>query len=243
MPPIFAIIKKTLENSAKLVLKSFKPVFLVGFILALSNQICFSILPPLRTAQDLNASNINPVQVMLIFGALLVLTTAANAMIQLLLVAHSSHKSLTLRGALHITLNRLPRLLAASIVFSAILLLGLMLYILPGIIFAAAFFLYQPIIIFENSKVIDAFKQSIAISKPNFIFAFAVLITAYACLLLPQMLIQEITKAFPAIINIDKVLDVFVMAIMLPFANAIIVTAYGTMKQLSEQSQENVAIR
>lgn len=238
---LLEMISQTFDKAPKLFLKSFKQIFIVGFVMALLNELALSILPPIGHSAHASFNANATLLVASIFLILLVLTTIANSVTQVLLMSQAVSQPTTLKTALSITFNRLIRLLIGGFLFSCALVLGLMMYILPGLIFAALFFLYQPIIIFENIRVMDAFKRSLQLTKPSFLFTFFMLIAIYACLFVPQLLIDEMTFYFPALSTLDKVAVIFVMGIVAPFVNAIIVTVYSLLRQQVTSSHENAA--
>lgn len=233
-------ISTAFDKCQKLLKKAFKQVFLIGFLLSLISQLVMTLIPV-----NLNPAVIFSVAglpILLLVALMLVITAIANSVMQLILMSYGIAKPIHTAQAFNITFQRLLRLLIGSVLFTVVATFGFLMYVIPGLIFAALFFLYQPVIIFENIGVLDAFKRSLQLSKQNIFFAMAMIISIYMVLFVPQLAISELATHFPNLMGLERVLDIFTMALAIPFSNSITVTTYSLLRAQLQQGQENVAI-
>jgi len=118
-------------------------------------------------------------------GTTLSLVFFAGVIDRIVAVDQHGHDDLPL---LHI-LRRLPttRLILASALATALILLGLLLLVVPGFILMVLFAIVGPLIVIEDLRVWTGLRRSAALVWPHFFLAFAVV-------LVPTMLEEEWTS-------------------------------------------------
>jgi len=223
--PVGAIIFKSFE----LGLRAFSTLFLIAFIQALLIRLVIVLFPlPLMGDLDLTKSVSLSEALNLLSLAVIVLMigSVGNSMMQAYFVACLKSPNVKIGEVLKFFSSKAGKIFIASVLYYALMSLGMMLYVLPAVLLGAVFFLYLPCLLFEQVSVIGAFKRSWDLSKGRFWSLLLLYVLTSLFYLIPQVLLENLVllNISSAIIN---VLMIFAAAICLPFCNALCVTAYS----------------
>ena len=115
-------------------------------------------------------------------------------------------------------------------------LVGLALYLLPGILILTCLYLYLPILLFESAKPLSSFKLSFERVKPHFLLVAALVILAMLVNSIPMM-VHYVVGYFNVVPNdgqgfgIQESINVVLSGFTIPFINALVLTTYFHLKQ------------
>lgn len=119
----------------------------------------------------------------------------------------SSGKPSNLRGGLSIGFNRTPSLIAAGIIVGVIVAIGLVLLVVPGILFTIMFLMFIPAIMLENESSLSALGRSRQLVSRRWGVVFIVVLAAFI-----------ITVAIGTIFgNLFNFLDIYSSSLIQPF--------------------------
>ncbi len=134
-------------------------------------------------------------------------------------------------------------LIATTIIAKMLIGFGLILYVIPGVIISAFFFVYVPVILFENLTIISALKRSSALAKVYFWPTLWMSFFAFFFMVFPD-LIGALVKGQGAVSNLgfglDRMIIVFLSALFLPFVAALILTQYHVLKAVSHNQEKGL---
>lgn len=147
----------------------------------------------------------------------------AYIMYQLFLIGSQSKKSS--EEVISLILNRLILLSVALFVNIFVSSLGLALLIVPGIFIAVMLTFVQPLILFDDNSLIDAYKNSWNLVKSNWWHIFTVLTVPIVLMVIAA---PSLYSGNPSVIHI--IFDVIRMAIVTPLLFAFILTMFYDAK-------------
>ena len=223
---VSAIIFKSFD----LTRRAFSALFLIAFIQALLIRLVIVLfpLPVLMGDFDLTKSiSLSEAMSFLGFAVIVLLIgSVGNSMMQAYFVARLKTPNVQLGEVLKFFSSKAWKIFMASMIYYALMSLGMMLYIVPALLLGAVFFLYIPCILFEQVSVLGAFKRSWDLAKGRFWSLLLLYIFTSLIYVFPQVLLENLISLglSSAIVNVAMV---FGAALCLPFCNALCVTTYS----------------
>lgn len=101
-----------------------------------------------------------------------------------------------LRTSLNYTMQKLLSLLAVSIITGMLIILGIIAFIIPGIILAIIFSLVVPTIIIENTGTLESLSRSRLLVSHRWLKTLALLLLLYLIIFIAEILIGTIILPF-----------------------------------------------
>ena len=106
---------------------------------------------------------------------------------------------------------------------------------IPGLIIGAFFFVYIPVIIFENKSVFSALKRSSILARGNFWLTLWMCFFTLILMIFPD-LVGAVVRGQEAVSNVsfgmDEVVVIFLSATLMPFVAALVLTQYHALKAI-----------
>lgn len=170
-------IKETWVNSFKLYNKSIKLVLPQAAVLGLVS-VAISLLNRFTkisfTMKELTAQNI----ICSVLSLILFLVTVyfGGVILHRIYQITTDKADSPLKESLVCIWQKYPKILMAAFLSLAACLAGFFLFILPGIFLTVSFIFIQPLIILDNQKVLNAFKNSFKMVLKNWWSTFTVII-------------------------------------------------------------------
>ena len=149
--------------------------------------------------------------------------------------AHTQQKT-NIMVAAHYALQKIFSVVSNGFMFSILLVLGLALYVLPGLLIAVFFMLYLPMILFENQSGFGPFIFSVRWVKPFFWEVLPISIIVLGLLIIPAMVIFLPLQDFNAIPSLAQDgMQIVLSAVLFPFANALVCALYLALKTYQQR--------
>jgi len=226
----------------------YRPVFYIAFVQTLFIRLAMYFFP--IPAENIQASSdaalldhMSPGLLLNLFlFAVLVLWvgTVGNALIQIFFVASGQSgfeknigreknnpapiSFLELWGYLK---NKLIFILLGCLFYYFLMSIGMALYFLPAVLLGSAFFLYLPIILFENKTPLAALKRSWELTKLKYGVMVCLFIATSLLYLMPQLAIEALADQGLISVGLSNVLMIFAASLILPLCNAITLVTYS----------------
>jgi hypothetical protein len=218
--------------------KSFLKLFSIAFVAAMLSQLLVLNFPTdALSAQDASQIHLSGWFVAAAIAAS-ILMLWCHSTLQVLIYAQHSHTRLSLTQALLFTLKKLPMIISNGFMFTILLMLGLMLYIVPGILIATVLMLYLPVMLFEHQWGFRAFVTSFQWIKPFFFQLFPLTILILMLLIIPSVLPMLSQYGLTATnINLERGIEIVLTGLLFPLANALIVSLYIALKTYQQRKK------
>jgi hypothetical protein len=137
--------------------------------------------------------------------------------------------------AFHKIIPKLPRLLAASFIADILIMIGILLFIVPGIICAVIFSLIAPTIILENCGILQSLSRSQRLVSKRWLKTFVLLLLAIIFIIV----ISSLGNLLDLLIgNLGFMASSIVTALIYPIPAIAITCLYYSMKVREKQRVE-----
>jgi hypothetical protein len=182
-----------------------------------------------------------------LFFVIIFFTLTFGSVFSLIFTASTyQEKTCPLVAAWRLTFHALPRALLGGSFSLVIIVLGLMLFILPGFIAATLFSIYLPIVIFESQQALPALKLSFQRTSAYFTFTAAIVSVMWLMMFGSSALITFLLNSFnlntPEInsglgalsqfgFTVENLTQMFVTALIFPFVQGIIISLYFNLSR------------
>ncbi len=119
--------------------------------------------------------------------------------------------------------------------------IGLMLYVIPGLVLITFFSLYEQIILFEQERGLGSLVKSFNKIKPVFFSVFTIIMFCFVIRYAPIYLLQSIGAQLSSssLFGIDQAIEIFVNTITIAFVTSIYVTLYDEIKNKENTQTKN----
>lgn len=214
--------------------KSVFRLSLVGnlLIIALFSFVLFALY---NYIESLGASESQLVALSTINNMLFISFTSANVF-YLLIGGEELPFGEQVKQSLIKTLKITHKLLAATLIFSGLMTLGLGLLLIPGLIIFTYFGIYSQTIIFENQGVVASLSRSFNLVKGSFWKTFGILIGLYLLtnifLLVPTFIVAVFVTEFS--IWLEVIVYCITYMVMMPFIASSYVLLYFDLRSRKE---------
>jgi hypothetical protein len=227
-------VLETLNQAAHLYRATFRQVFVIAFITALLNQLLSLYFLNTFILQNENINLNSPWGFGLSLFLMLFVILFGNSLILVRQNAHLKQEPLEIKGVFQRVLQRFPGILVSGIIFAFLSLLGLALYIIPGLIFMTLFCVYLPSLLFAHKKAFESWIFSFRLIKPHFLGSFGIVLINLILLWIPPELTELLGFYFNSdgsLYGLEVTVIVFVIALILPMANAITLAWFYKLQQ------------
>lgn len=217
-------ILETLEHAAKLYRVSFKKIFIIAFITALLNQLLSLYFINTFIFSNENISLNSPAGFGLSLFLMLFVVLFGNSLILVKQNSFIKQEQLSLKTLFQRVLQRFPGVLASGIIYALVSIIGIALYIIPGLIFMTLFCVYLPALLFAHKKAFESWIFSFKLVKPHLLASFGIVLINLILLWIPPELTEIITNYINtdgSLYGLEVTAIVFVIALILPMTNAI----------------------
>lgn len=214
--------REIIQNGAILYWDGFKTLWLWSLILAVVSNIPNWMMAYLMRQQY----SIKALIVFDIFSLIFLPIVAfftAYIMYQLFLIGSQTKKSS--EEVIALIRNRLVLLSATLFITVFVTYLGLVLFIIPGIFIAVMLTFVQPLILFDDNSLMDAYKNSWNLVKSNWWHVFSVLTIPIVLMVIAA---PSLYSGHPTVLHI--IFDVIRMALVTPLLFAFILTMFYDAK-------------
>ena len=227
-------VLETLNTAAKLYTASFRQVFLLAFITALLNQLLslYFLNTFIFDSEHINLNSPTGFGLSLFFMLFVILF--GNSLILVRQNALLKQEKITLGIAFHRVLQRFPGIFASGIIFALFSIVGIALYVLPGLIFMTLFYVYLPSLLFAHKKAFESWMFSFHLIKPHFLASAGIVLINLILLWIPPELTEALSIYFNndgSLYGIEVTGIVLVIALILPMTNAITLTWFYKLQE------------
>jgi hypothetical protein len=185
-----------LKKGLALVSFSFRGTFIYAFVISLINQLlAFGI----GSAYSIDGDKISinaPSLFILYFGLLFLNMLFGNCLILIRQNAILANKKLTLKQTVQPILERFPGILGSGLAFFLLSMMGMGLYLIPGLLFLTLFYLYLPSLIFAHKKAFESWAYSLSLIKKHFFSTLGLVLVSLILLWVPRMIINSLGNSF-----------------------------------------------
>ncbi len=144
-------------------------------------------------------------------------------------------RKISWRSAMKLIWSCLVILIFSSLVAKFLIGFGLMFYMIPGLIIGTFFFVYIPVIIFENKSVFSGLKRSSILARGNFWLTLWMCFFTLILMIFPD-LVGAVVRGQEAVsdvsVGMDEVVVIFLSATLMPFVAALVLTQYHALKSI-----------
>ena len=126
--------------------------------------------------------------------------------------------------------EKIVTVFGAMLIITVLVMIGALLFVIPGIIIAILLIFYLPNILFNNDKIIDSLKNSIALISniKNWFRTFAVLLPA-------GIIMGVTTPVLTMLMGKENLLgqilgEIVIATLVVPFINAVILVQYHDLR-------------
>jgi hypothetical protein len=224
----------TLSQGLYLYQKTFRQVFIFAFITALLNQVLSLYFLNTFVLQSQSINLNSPWGFGLSLFLMLFVILFGNSLILVRQNAYLKQERLAAKTMFQRVLQRFPGILVSGIIFAFLSLIGIALYILPGLIFMTFFCVYLPALLFAHKKAFESWIFSFKLVKPHFLGSLGIILINLILLWIPPELTELLTYYFNAdgsLYGLEVTAIVFVIAVILPLTNAIILTWFYKLQE------------
>lgn len=207
-----------------------KQCFWIALIYSVINQLLsLQIIKHLQTqgSQLVVHNPLGLVGFLVLTIALLITTTAV-------IMLKQNNALFNVKASLKQQLSQqLPVLFIASVLFYILIMIGYLLYILPGILLATCFYFYFPVLLFSDRKLTQAFQYSFQLMKPHFWGVLGLVIFNFAIITVPVGIISITFSHFISgdLFGLKEAFTILVQAILLPLIACTTLTSYHHLKK------------
>jgi len=124
--------------------------------------------------------------------------------------------------------NKWPTVFLAMFITTVLSFIGFMFFIVPGIFLSIMFMFYLPLILFDNTGVVDSIKGSFKLVWGSWWFTFAVIF-------LPTLIFVLVTSIISLIFGKNvaywsAIVDIVLVTVFTPFIQSIILVQFNNLK-------------
>lgn len=229
-------VLETLNIAANLYRNSLRQVFLLAFITALLNQLLslYFLNTFILDSEHINLNSPAGFGLSLFFMLFVILF--GNSLILVRQNALLKQETISLSTAFHRVLQRFPGIFASGIIFALFSIIGIALYVIPGLIFMTFFYVYLPSLLFAHKKAFESWMFSFHLTKPHFLATMGVVLINLILLWIPPELTAALSTYFNndgSVYGIEVTIIVFVIALILPMTNAITLAWFYKLQEPS----------
>jgi hypothetical protein len=236
--PRFASVISRSKDLFKIKLKS---IFIPAFVLAAITQLIGIYLNTMLSVSADGTHINNPIGMSFLIFAMIIVRCLISGIIMVIL--YDSVIAPDFTKVLSYVTRLLPSLILNYIIFVILVGVGLMIYVIPGLILLTFFTLYEQIILFEQEKGIRSLSQSFSRIKNIFFATFTIvifcLVIRYAPIYLLQSLGEQLSS--PSLFGIDQAIEIFINTITIAFVASIYVTLYDEIKNSHKIKTKNLS--
>ena len=236
--PLFASVISRSKDLFKIKLKA---IFIPAFVLAAITQLIGIYLNTMLSVSADGTHINNPIGIAFLIFAMIIIRCLVSGIIMVIL--YDSVITPDLTKALSYVTRLLPSLILNYIIFVILVGVGLMIYVIPGLVLLTLFALYEQIILFEQEKGIRSLAQSFSRIKNIFFATFTIaifcLVMRYAPIYLLQTLGEQLSS--PSLFGIDQAIEIFINTITIAFVASIYVTLYDEIKNSQKTQTKNLS--
>ncbi len=227
-------VLETLNTAAYLYKKSFRQVFLLAFITALLNQLLslYFLNTFIFDSEHINLNS--PTGFGLSLFLMLFVILFGNSLILVRQNALLKQETISVSTAFNRVLQRFPGIFASGIIFALFSIVGIALYVLPGLVFMTFFYVYLPSLLFAHKKAFESWMFSYRLIKPHFLATLGIVLINLILLWIPPELTEVLSMYFNndgSVYGIEVTIIVFAIALILPMTNAITLSWFYKLQE------------
>ena len=226
---------ETLSRSAHLYRVCFRRVFVIAFATALLNQLLSLYFINTFSFGGQDISVIAPFGFGVSLFFMLFVMLFGNSLMLVKQNSYLRQESLSFKETFQRVLLRFPGILISGIIFAFVGLVGIALYVLPGLIFMTLFCVYLPALLFAHKKAFESWKFSFKLVKPHFFSSMGIVLLNLILLWIPPELMGVLSSMISAdgsLYGVEITLIVIVIAFILPLTNALMLTWFYKLQEL-----------
>lgn len=177
-----------MKNALLLFKTSFRSSFTYAFLISLINQLLsIGFINTFNYSSDrviITSPWIFTLYVVCFFVEMLL----GNAFILIRQNAVLTSQKISFSDTLQPILTRLPAILLSGLLVTTFSIIGMGLYVVPGLIFMTCFYLFLPSILFAHKKAFEAWGYSFNLVKKHFFSTLALILTSSVLLCIPPLI-------------------------------------------------------
>lgn len=225
--PLFVSVISRSKDLFKIKLKS---IFVPAFVLAAITQLIGIYLNTMLSVNADGAHINNPIGMAFLIFAMIVIRCLISGII--MVVLYDSVITPDFTKTLSYVTRLLPSLILNYVIFMILVGIGLMIYVIPGLVLLTFFALYEQIILFEQEKGIRSLSQSFGTVRHIFFATFTIVIFCLVIRYVPIYLLQSLGEQLGSspLFGIDQAIEIFINTITIAFVASIYVTLYDEIK-------------
>jgi hypothetical protein len=236
--PLFVTVISRAKDLFKIKIKS---IFIPAFVLAAITQIIGIYLNTMISVSPDGTQVTSLVGIILLIFAMIVIRCLISGIIMVIL--YDSVITPDLTKVLSYVTRLLPSLILNYVIFMILVGIGLMLYIIPGLILLTFFALYEQIILFEQEKGIGSLTQSFGRIRHLFFATFTIVVFCLVVRYIPIYLLQSLGEQLSSapLFGIDQAIEIFINTITIAFISSVYVTLYDEIKNRQKINTKNLS--
>lgn len=217
-----------LRESKMLYQFHFKVIFTLGFILSLVKQVLGHVISQNIEIIEQHVAIKNAGMISLALLGAFVVSIIITGTIQLFVANSYRVEKWPLSHCFKTLLTRILGFFVVCFITTFIVWAGLALYILPGILLLALFFVAQPVVLFETANPFHAIRRAVRLGKQQFFGLMVLAATSIVLMMLPNLVINYFidNAVRTTSYGIDQVVAIFINALLIPFVAILPVVAY-----------------
>ena len=177
MQPLVKISFVDAVKRALLLFKlSFKSTFVYAFMVALINELVTFGLMGTFTFDGANLSVTSPYLFALYLALLFLDILLGNCFILIKQNRILINEELPFKGVLQILLARLPGIFISGIAFTLCFMVGVALFVVPGILFMTCFYVYLPGLLFAHKRAFESWRYSFSLIRKHFLASMSLVL-------------------------------------------------------------------
>lgn len=137
--------------------------------------------------------------------------------------------------------HKLPMLFITSLIFYAAVMMGYLLYFIPGILIATCFYFYFPTILFGQIKFRHIFPYGFHLSRQHFLGVLGLVLFNFLIVSIPVGLVSLLFDQFASHIDfgLKEAVTILLQAFLLPFVISTTLTTFHHLQlELHKVSQQ-----
>ena len=236
--PLFISVISRSKDLFKIKLKA---IFIPAFVLAAITQLIGIYLNTMLSVSADGTHINNPIGMAFLIFAMIVIRCLISGII--MVVLYDSVITPDFTKTLSYVTRLLPSLILNYVIFMILVGVGLMIYIIPGLVLLTFFALYEQIILFEQEKGIRSLTQSFSRIRHVFFATFTIVIFCLVLRYVPIYLLQSLGEQLgsPPLFGIDQAIEIFINTITIAFVASVYVTLYDEIKNSQKIKTKNLS--
>jgi len=228
--------KTILKRSITVYQSAFKSLFVVGFIMACTNQLIVLYLQQfLQTSKEGSIQDIPLTLILVILFAGLFMMVL-NAILFMQCAGAELRRSAKLTYLLEHIWQCFRPLLVATVLYVLLYAAGFSLLIVPAFLVMVFCYVYMPIILLDGAGGISAIQRSFYLVRPYFFYVLLFVGFSLMLQIGPGVIVQYLTASAttdPKSFGLEEAVMVFIGAVINPFLISICLQVYFALKRLS----------